>query len=402
MTKPLSVALSIWLFKPGTGGMQAHALQLAKALKRRGHQVSVHTRFYTQVPGGVEYLQLNESRTSDSIEGIPVVPLHTRLFGLLVQKALATSVERRITARAAIAYYCRRAVAQTPNPFLKADLVHHIGQSHALFGFLAERLAKASGKPFVIQPTCHPQQYGDNFRDHMLFGKAKRMLVHTAFEQRYLAQLFPHIPSTIVGNGIEDRRDGQAERFYAKTGIKGPFILFLGRKDPDKGYNLTLDAFSRLRTALPHLSLVCIGPNGDNKSIEPRPDVHELSYVDEDLKHDALAACACLCVPSEGESFGLVFMEAGRYKKPVIAKRLPVLDELLQEGQAGLLLGTQDVPRNCVTLSADELAQGIRSLLSAPAMQETLGSCLFRVSENFVWDKVVQRFEGAYEEALRP
>ena len=64
-------------------------------------------------------------------------------------------------------------------------------------------------------------------------------------------------------------------------------------------------------------------------------------------------ACACHL---SGKSFGLVYMEAGRYAKPVVARRLPVLEELLENGRAGLLIGRQNGKQNAVDLTAEELA----------------------------------------------
>jgi glycosyltransferase involved in cell wall biosynthesis len=113
-----------------------------------------------------------------------------------------------------------------------------------------------------------------------------------------------------------------------------------------------------------------------------------------------MAACACLCVPSVGESFGLVYMEAGRYAKPVVARRLPVLEELLENGNAGLLVGQTDAKNNHVPLSAEELAGALHQLLGSPERCRELGENCRRVSDQFVWPQVVKRFQGAYERAL--
>ena len=126
----------------------------------------------------------------------------------------------------------------------------------------------------------------------------------------------------------------------------------------------------------------------------------DLGFVSEQTKHDALAACTCLCVPSVGESFGLIYMEAGRYAKPVVARRLPVLEELLENGRAGLLLGKQNTKENSVDLTAKELAASLQQLLNSPEDRLRLGENCRRVSEKFVWPEAVKRFEAAYQCAL--
>jgi glycosyltransferase involved in cell wall biosynthesis len=126
----------------------------------------------------------------------------------------------------------------------------------------------------------------------------------------------------------------------------------------------------------------------------------DLSFVSEDEKHDALAACDCLCVPSEGESFGLVFMEAGLYAKPVIGRNVAVLRELWNDGQAGLMVGSPDDRYNRAKLGPAELAEAVLRLLSDPQECRRLGENLRKISEQFVWPLIVERFEDSYYQAL--
>jgi glycosyltransferase involved in cell wall biosynthesis len=123
-------------------------------------------------------------------------------------------------------------------------------------------------------------------------------------------------------------------------------------------------------------------------------------FVEELTKHDALAACDCLCVPSEGESFGLVYMEAGRYAKPVIARKLPVLEELLEGGKAGLLVGRGNPTKNENKLEPEELSEQILNLIQNPRLAAQIGAECQRVSEKFVWQEIVKKFEASYERVL--
>jgi glycosyltransferase involved in cell wall biosynthesis len=101
---------------------------------------------------------------------------------------------------------------------------------------------------------------GDSPLGLRLFAKADRLLAHTEYEASYLRLKSFRCPIDVVGNGIENRADGNAERFRTRFGVAGPFILFIGRKDRQKGYLLLLDAFKILRRQRPDVSLVCMGP----------------------------------------------------------------------------------------------------------------------------------------------
>ena len=397
--RPLRIILSIWMFKAGTGGLQSHAEQLGRALVQRGHEVTVVARAYSFVPEFRDYLFANEAIGDISLDGIRVRTLQLGKKWRPVQWLLSKFLARQTLAPLGVRLYEMQAKRAGQQAYKDADIIHHIGQATALIGFAAERAARSRRIPFLVQPTCHPFQAGDAPLDHRLFRRADRLLVYSHFEADHFRSLDYRVPIDVVGSGIEDRADGNAERFRQEKGISGHIILYIGRKDPDKGYPLVIQAFHRLRLRMPDVNLVCIGPPGA-ESMRTEIGLLDLGFVSEQTKHDALAACTCLCVPSVGESFGLVYMEAGRYTKPVIARRLPVLEELFENGRAGLLIGTQNTKENAVDLTAEELAARLYQLLNSPEECTRLGENCRRVSEKFVWPEVVKRFEAAYQSAL--
>ncbi len=388
------------MFKPGTGGLQGHAEQLCRQLESQGHEVVLMTRAYSRVPQFRDYLFFNEPKGDVEVNGVRVRPLRFHQHWRLAQWLLSKCIHRPGLQRIGVWLYQIQARGETRAALRGFDLIHHIGQATALVGFAAERAARFYGIPFLIQPTCHPFQAGDEPLDHHLFRRADRLLVHTHFEAEHFSSERYFMPIDVVGNGIEDRTDGDEERFRKQTGVSGPIVLYIGRKDFDKGYPLVVQAFRHLRLKIPDVNLVCMGPPSSEKKEEAQPRFYDLDFVTEQTKHDAMAACTCLCVPSVGESFGLVYMEAGRYAKPVVARRLPVLEELLENGKAGLLVGKVQGNRNCISLTAEELAASLYQLLASPEKCLDLGQNCRRVSDKFVWPQVVKRFEAAYQAAI--
>jgi glycosyltransferase involved in cell wall biosynthesis len=163
---------------------------------------------------------------------------------------------------------------------------------------------------------------------------------------------------------------------------------------------LLLDAFKVIHRQRRDINLVCMGPVGSKDKQQTVEGLIDLNFTSEELKHDALAACTCLCVPSEAESFGLVFMEAGRYGKPAIGRKVAVLQELLNDGAAAVLLGVPDEARNRAMLSPEVLAAGLLKLLSDPTECHRIGENCRAVSEQFLWPRVVKRFEASYKKAV--
>jgi glycosyltransferase involved in cell wall biosynthesis len=398
--RKLKIAVSIWSFTPGTGGLQAHARNLCKHLRQRGHDVQVITRSATRIPVFDDYLFFNEPGDDIQVDGIPVRPLRfSRSWRPILWLILKAAARPALGGLAARLY---EIVAGKPAraAFAGFDIIHHVGHGRELMGYAAAAAARDLKIPFLVQPTCHPFHAGDTPLDHRLYNKAGRLLVHSRYEADYFHSRRFRSPIDVVWNGIDDRTDGQAERFRKTFGVSGNIILYIGRRDSQKGYFLTLEAFKLIRRQRQDVTLVCLGP-GEPTASSPKADaVLDLAFPSEQIKHDALAACACLCVPSEGESFGLVYMEAGRYGKPVIGRNVPVLRELLENGSAGLLLGTPDDKRNWAALRPDELAAGVLKLLSSPQECQRMGVNGRRISEQFLWPRIVEHFEAAYRKEL--
>jgi glycosyltransferase involved in cell wall biosynthesis len=398
--KKLKIAISIFMFWPNTGGLQAHAELLCKYLQERGHDVCVVTRAASQPLKGRDFLFFNETVSNLTVKGTKVKPLRFARYWTPLLWLIGKFVTRDAFRSWGTGLY--RIVSRKParETFAGADIIHHVGEAAPLIGFAAADAARCLNVPFVVQPTCHPNHYGDTPLDFSLYAGANRLVVHTQYEADFFKQKQMRCPVDVVGNGIEDRSDGNAQRFREKFGITGPFILYIGRKDSQKGCLLLIEAYKIIHQRQPDIRLVCMGPTVRGVEIEKVEGLFNLEFASEELKHDALAACTCLCVPSVGESFGLVFMEAGRYGKPVVARNVAVLRELLGKDEAGLLLGTPDKKTNSATLGPDELAGALLKLIADPDECRRLGENCRRVSAQFIWPRIVERFEASYYRAL--
>ena len=90
-------------------------------------------------------------------------------------------------------------------------------------------------------------------------------------------------------------------------------------------------------------------------------------------------------------------MEAGRYSKPVIGRDIPVLQELIGRNRAGLLVGKTTSEHACyAAVTPVELARAVLKLLQDKSLRRELGENCHRVSEQFTWPHIVQRFEASY------
>lgn len=407
----MKIGLTTRTFYPSSGGLQAYAEELAKELKNRGHQVVVATRSISHSPSFQDFFFFSESVSQVTIHEVSVCVLRHRKVWNGLMWVVSKCIERRHLRDFGVQLFQSLFTRQLVKAFEGVDAIQHIGQAHELIGFAAADAAKQLEVPFLIQPLAHPGQWGDSSFDLWLYEQADLILVNTEYERNALKKAGLSKPFSVVGTGVVDRQDGDADRFRNRYSVEGYMILFLGRKTEDKGYPLLREAFQRVHSQMPEVTLVCMGPGKslevpthqsafDEKVPETHASVIEIGFASPQDKHDAIAACDLLCVPSEGESFGLVYMEAGLYAKPSVARRLPVLEELLGRHDAALLVGKAYGEGNRVKLIHEELSEAILMIFNKQNLGVQIGQKAHRVAHEFIWAKIISNFEDAYKKAI--
>jgi hypothetical protein len=144
------------------------------------------------------------------------------------------------------------------------------------------------------------------------------------------------VPGAVIGVGSEIPDHHQPDRFRQKYRIRGPFALYIGRIDENKGCQELFDAFAKYVRETPgQLSLVLIGHS--LLSVPDHPRIRHLGFLDDTDKFDALAAAELLVMPSYFESLSMVALEAWGLGRPVLANgRCDVLKGQCIRSGAGL------------------------------------------------------------------
>jgi phosphatidylinositol alpha-1,6-mannosyltransferase len=83
--------------------------------------------------------------------------------------------------------------------------------------------------------------------------------------------------------------------------------------------------------------------------------VHFWGRVSDEAKQDLLRRCRCLALPSRGEGFGLVYLEAMRVGRPCLVSTCDAGREVVNPPEAGLAADPKDL---------DRLADAVVRLLS--------------------------------------
>ncbi|HEV3140615.1 MAG TPA: glycosyltransferase family 4 protein [Vicinamibacterales bacterium] len=172
----------------------------------------------------------------------------------------------------------------------------------------------------ILVPTAERDETVGLSIFHPVF-RGVRALMYNSPEERamiHAASGNQDVPGVVVGIGSDVPQNPQPSRFRQKHGIHGPFAIYVGRIDENKGCS-ELFAFFQRYTIDPasKLSLVLIG-----HSLLPIPThqrIRHLGFVDDQDKFDAMAAADVLIMPSYFESLSMVALEAWALGKAVLA-----------------------------------------------------------------------------------
>jgi glycosyltransferase involved in cell wall biosynthesis len=138
----------------------------------------------------------------------------------------------------------------------------------------------------------------------------ERSMIHTVAGNR-------DVPGVVVGIGSEVPQNPQPGRFRQKFNLRGPFAVYIGRIDENKGCKELFEFFETyVREAPGRLSLVLIG--NSLLPVPQHPRVRHLGFLSDADKFDALAAADLLVMPSYFESLSMVALEAWALGKPVL------------------------------------------------------------------------------------
>lgn len=194
--------------------------------------------------------------------------------------------------------------------------------------------------------------------------------------------------SVVVYNGVSDAPSSDALPFVVKKDKIN--LLYVGRFDRQKGFDLLLEVFNENPFADVNLYLVGDTVLKDFEYDYPMNAV-KIGWVDNSEIDRYMKACDAVIVPSRWEGFGIVAIEALRNKKPVIASNRGALPEIIQHGVNGYIFdfdNKEELVGIILGLTKDRLDQMGKA-----------GETIFY--EKFHSDQMNKQIERLYVDALK-
>jgi glycosyltransferase involved in cell wall biosynthesis len=164
-------------------------------------------------------------------------------------------------------------------------------------------------------------------------------------------KLDAELPNTVILHGAPE---GPAPELHHRAPC-GNVALFLGRIEPRKGFDVLVQAWELVLEQVPDAKLVVAGEDmpwkgGDSFyqwSLSQVSDstidaINYVGFVDSADKENRYRGCDIFTAPSRYESFGLVFLEAMRYGKPIVSCDVGGIPDVVRHGETGLLSPAED------------------------------------------------------------
>jgi len=216
------------------------------------------------------------------------------------------------------------------------------------------------------------------------FELPKALLFLTPEEEALVGRRAPAgTPSAIIGCGLDPAAGGADAARLDALQIADPFVLYLGRIDPNKGCAALVRHFLRYADLGRCVQLVMAGPA--SMPIEEHPSIRPLGFVDEGVREALLTNARALIMPSPFESLSMVLLEAWNHGRPALVNaRCKVLRGQVQRANGGLYYG------NTV-----EFIAALDYLLDHPDAARRLGEQgLAYVEREYRWPVVIGKIES--------
>lgn len=347
------------------GGAQIAGLELARALKKKGHYVAYLSE------GGSLVKELEEVDIPHYVGKVNTKdPLTMYKAASLVEKI---SIQDKIQV-----YYCD-GIAQTVMAYLASRRVYFKTRNRP--GVTTVKHGHEKALYYYISSPLY------NFLSDHVMGVCefeRRRLISHGLNPNRVSTLYNALP---LANLPFPLTSSLHQELNLDKEI--PLLGYVGRLSPEKDVGTLVKGFGKVATqSSAHLVIVGDGPEREYLEwlvgdLAIQKKVHFLGYR-RDIPQ-ILAALKGLLLSSTRELFPMVVLEAFYYKVPVVATDIGGVGEVVKDGETGY-----KVPPCEPTL----LAEKIKVLLDNPSQGQKMGERgREMVLEQFSLDKAVSQLE---------
>jgi glycosyltransferase involved in cell wall biosynthesis len=292
----------------------------------------------------------------------------------------------------------------------RPDLIH--GHDPYGEGLAAVMAGKILNVPVVI--TWHAAELMDPKAHFSIVGKACRLLalkgayrviVNSEFFRKlvtgFIGDSGLYAKTRVVSPGVdkdEFNPRNDLDNFRNGLGAQNDYIvLSVCRLEKIKGLHILIRSIPSVLASFPNTKFVIVGSGNEREPLEELSrNLHVTNHVaftgsiQRTVLPQFYSACDVFVVPTQGEGFGMAFLEAWSCSKPVVVTRhAPEIAKLVRAYGGGLVVG--DDP--------DVLSNALVKLLSNNALRQEMGRAGRYIAESkYSWKKTALANIQVYRE----
>lgn len=203
----------------------------------------------------------------------------------------------------------------------------------------------------------------------------------------------------VIYNGMNLSKIHQGPNPLANRYKNNFLVVGVGNLKNTKGFDLLIEAISKLKPLCPDLKGVIVGGGSEHNKLQEL--INQLSMqetielVGAKSSPETMAymdACDVFCLPSWSEGFGIVYLEAMAHGKAVIGVEDQGIANIIRENKTGILVP----PHN-----ASAVAKALKTLIDEPQTRTQManrGKSL--VYDKFSWQHCATKLVELYKNVL--
>lgn len=251
--------------------------------------------------------------------------------------------------------------------------------------------------------------------EQLLIQKADHLIPNSMATVTAMQKVYGVHPSakqySIIPHGIIPVSDGETRPFPLQNPPDTLTILYVGRLEVRKGIRDLFAAIPNVIATVPNARFIIVGADNSHQDgfqrkqgmdyptyfAKQHPELRQYvqftgAVSDEDLQRQ-YQTCDLFIAPSLYESFGLIYIEAMNYAKPVIGCRAGGIPEVIDDGVTGLL---------AEPAAPASLTEAMITLLQSPKKLYEMGMAgRQQLLDKFTHVQMAQQFADMYRQVIQ-
>ena len=376
-------------YKPEVGGAEEHAHQMVKHLTEMGERMVVLAPLRPDVREDPEF---------DATCGYPIIRFETKVSS--GEWRTFDDLRKRMMFRDVL-----RAIREVEADYVISSASSILPTASVLF---AAKIARIPHFDFVHHISPRTRGLLRVLEDFKLRACSTVLCVSNDTAREAVKRGVDPLNVRVIPNGFDmDEIDLYQHETHADASSPVsieyppdcPVLLTVSRLVEYKGIQRVIEAMPKILSKVPGTRYVIVGDGGYREELEQlvrvspaQASIVFLGAVSDFEKFACYERCSVFVMPSEEEGFGIVYLEANAFGKPVIGSDVMGVPEAILHGETGLLVDPYD---------ADAIADAAIYLLQNIAEAHRLGeNGRRRVENELTWKASAEKLLTVTRAAL--